>query len=124
MDKSEIKNAVRRLENLSNGCKNIKEKTNHEYHLQQIGEILPEIIKQITDSMKTKIIPDNVPFGKSLPRSNQYNKLTPNELFVEDPEYLLWLHLNTTAFTFSDGIRKKLNKFKKENTGIAKKLKD
>lgn len=73
--------------------------------------------------MKTKIINDNEIFGKFLPDSNSYHKLTPNELFDKDPKYLLWLHLNCNSFKFTDGIRKKLNKFKKDNEGIAKELK-
>jgi hypothetical protein len=52
LDKSEILNAVKRLQSLANGCKNIKQKTNHEYHLEQIGEILPEIVVQIKKSLK------------------------------------------------------------------------
>ena len=73
--------------------------------------------------MKTKIIKDNEIIGKYLPKSNTYHTLTPNQLFEKDPKYLLWMHLNCKAFTFTDGIRKKLNKFKKENIGIAKELK-
>ena len=73
--------------------------------------------------MKVKIIKDNEVFGKYLPKSNKYHTFTPNELFLDNPKYLLWLHLNCNAFTFSDGIRKKLNKYKKENIGVAKTLK-
>jgi hypothetical protein len=73
--------------------------------------------------MKVKIIKDNEVFGKRLPKSNVYRTLTPNELFIKDPKYLLWLHLNSCSYTYSDGIRKKLNKFKKDNIGIAKELK-
>jgi len=72
--------------------------------------------------MKTKIIKDNESFGK-YEGYKPYQKLTPNEMFEKDPERLLWLHLNCDGFTFTDGIRKKLNKFKKDNEGIAKKIK-
>lgn len=71
--------------------------------------------------MKIIIIKDNEILW-FLPKSNDYHSLTPNELFEENPKYLLWMHLNLKAFKFTDGIRKKLNKFKKDNPGIAKEL--
>ena len=71
---------------------------------------------------KKKIIKDNEPFGKR-EGYKPYQSLTPNEMFIKDPERLLWLHLNYDAFTFSEGIRKKLNKYKKENKDIVQNLK-
>jgi hypothetical protein len=68
-----------------------------------------------------KIIKDNEQFGK-YEGYKPYQSLTPNQMFDKDPKRLLWLHLNCKAFTFSEGIRKKLNKFKKANPGLAKKL--
>jgi hypothetical protein len=71
---------------------------------------------------KAKLIKDNEPFGK-YESYKPYQTLTPNEMFGKDPKRLLWLHLNCKAFTFSDGIRKKLNKFKKDNPTIVNELK-
>src|ERR1035437_5556800 len=51
---SELENACRRLESLSIGCEDLKNKTNHELHLEQIGEILLKIIEQIETSIYFK----------------------------------------------------------------------
>ncbi len=69
-----------------------------------------------------KIIHDNEPFGKH-EGDRRLQHLTPNQMFEINPTRLLWLHLNCTGFTFTDGIRKKLNEFKKKNKGIANTLK-
>lgn len=48
-----------------------------------------------------------------LPKSNEYSKITINQLAEQDPKYFLWMIKNCLAWRYSLDIRQKANKLKK-----------
>jgi hypothetical protein len=66
--------------------------------------------------MKPKFVKDDERLEPYVGRLHLYKDLTPEQLFEINPGYLLWLKNNNLTIRFSDGIRKKLNKYRKNET--------
>ena len=51
-----------------------------------------------------------------LPPSNKFHTYSIEQVFEENPGYAAWIVKNCLAYRFSEGIRGKINKFRKAQT--------
>ena len=51
-----------------------------------------------------------------LPKSNTFHTYSIEQVFEKNPDYAMWIVKNCWAYRFSEGIRGKINKYRKAQT--------